>query len=52
MVGTQAGDVNRTVPRPSASAIRGKHTSGDGVRTVVRADDGKIPVWRERAWAL
>jgi hypothetical protein len=32
------------LPRPSASAIRGKDTSGDGVRTVVRADDGKIPV--------
>jgi len=29
-----------------------KDTSGDGVRTVVRAAMARIPVWRDRAGAL
>jgi len=37
MVGTLAGGVNRQLPRPSASAVRAKDTSGGGARTVVRA---------------
>ena len=44
MVGTQAGGVNRTVAPTQRFCGSGQGYQLRGARTVVRADDGKIPV--------